>query len=206
MATLVAQERTDFRKSTLKQARREGKIPAVVYGSDIDTHSIFIKNNNLLKVIKNVGRHGIFSLDISGNAKDVILREYQTDEITRDILHVDLLQVDQDTEIDAKVSVVLTGTAEGEKSGGIVQLILHELDIKAKANDIPDAIEIDVTELEIGQGIQIADIKEKYSKVTFQHEDDETIVLVDVAKEVPEEDSEEAQAESQPEDQEPANV
>lgn len=159
MATLVAQERTDFRKSTLKQARREGKIPAVVYGSDIDTHSIFIKNNNLLKVIKNVGRHGIFSLDISGNAKDVILREYQTDEITRDILHVDLLQVDQDTEIDAKVSVVLTGTAEGEKSGGIVQLILHELDIKAKANDIPDAIEIDVTELEIGQGIQIADIK-----------------------------------------------
>ncbi|RKQ34567.1 50S ribosomal protein L25 [Oceanobacillus halophilus] len=192
MNTLVAQERKDFRKSILKKSRNEGKIPGIVYGNDIKTDSFFIKNTDLLKVIKRVGRNGIFSLDHSGKSTNVILRDYQTDPITRDILHVDFLQVDKHTEIDTSVSVILKGTSRGEKSGGMAKQFLHELDITAKADDIPDTIEIDITDFEIGHTVQIADMKKEYANCTINHEDEEAIVMIDFVKPETEEDEEEA--------------
>ncbi len=188
MNTLVAQERKDSKKSTLKTLRVGGEIPAIVYGRDIHTKSIFIKNKDLLKVIKGVGRNGIISLNLNGKSKNVILRDYQNNPVTKDLLHVDFLHVDKDTEIDTKVSVIIKGTSNGEKVGGIAKQIIHELDIIAKANDIPDSIEIDITNFEIGHTVQVADIKKDYSNCTFKHEDDETIVMIDYVKNVTEED------------------
>jgi large subunit ribosomal protein L25 len=182
MNTLVAQERKNFKKSTLKKLRNDGKIPAIVYGSGINTESISIKNADLLKVIRDVGRNGILSLDLDGKSKNVILRDYQNNSVTKEILHVDFLQVDKHTEIDTKVSVILKGTSKGEKVGGIVKQYLHELDITAKANDIPDDIEIDITDFEIGHTVRVVDIKKDYSNCTINHEDEEPIAMVDYVK------------------------
>ncbi len=193
MNTLVAQKRTDFRKSVLNKLRNSGKIPAVVYGKNIDTESISIGNTDLMKVMRTVGRNGIFTLDLDGEKKDVFLNEYQVHPISGKLLHVGLLQVDKETEIDAKVAVVLKGTSKGEKDGGIVQQILHELDITAKASDIPNEIEIDIADLEIGDTLKVADIKGNYHNLTFHHEDDEAIVTIDFVK--MEEDIEEETAE-----------
>lgn len=193
MNTLVAQKRTDFRKSVLNKLRNSGKIPAVVYGKNIDTESISIGNTDLMKVMRTVGRNGIFTLDLDGEKKDVFLNEYQVHPISGKLLHVGLLQVDKETEIDAKVAVVLKGTSKGEKDGGIVQQILHELDITAKASDIPNEIEIDIADLEIGDTMKVADIKGNYHNLTFHHEDDEAIVTIDFVK--MEEDIEEETAE-----------
>ena len=187
MNTLVAQERKDFKKSTLKTLRNDGEIPAIVYGRDINTKSIFIKNKDLLKVIKGVGRNGIISLNLNGKSKNVILRDYQNNPVTKDILHVDFLQVDKHTEIDTKVSVIIKGTSNGEKVGGVAKQFLHELDITAKVNDIPDSIEIDITNFEIGHTVQIADIKKDYSNCTIKHEDEEAIMMIDYVKPVTEE-------------------
>ncbi|RHW32388.1 50S ribosomal protein L25 [Lysinibacillus yapensis] len=187
MNTLVAEERKDLNRSALKKLRKSGEIPAVVYGSDIDTKSISIKNADFLKVMKGVGRNGIISLNLDGEAKDVMLRDYQNTSITKDILHVDFLQVDQHTEIDAKVSVVLKGTSNGEKVGGVAKQTLHELDVTAKASDLPDYIEIDITDFEIGHSVRVADIKQEYSNCTFKHDDDEAIVIIDYVKVVEEE-------------------
>ncbi len=196
MNTLVAQERKDYKKSTLKASRNNGEIPAIVYGNGIDTRSIFIKNTDLLKVIKSVGRNGIISLDINGKSKNVILRDYQNNPITKDVLHVDFLQVNKDTEIDTKVSVILKGTSSGEKAGGVAKQFLHELDITAKANDIPDSIEIDITDFEIGRTVQVADIKKEYSNCNFQHEDDEAIMMIDYVKPVAEEEENASEVEA----------
>jgi len=196
MNTLVAQERTGFKKSTLKKLRSGGKIPAIVYGSDIDTKSISIQNSDLLNVIKNGGRNGIISLNLDGKSKNVILRDYQNDPVKREILHVDFLQVDKHTEITTKVSVILKGTSKGEKSGGIVKQYLHELDITAKANDIPDHIEIDITDFEIGHAVRIAGIKKEYSNCTINHEDEETIAAIDYVKSGTEEDEDISKAEA----------
>jgi large subunit ribosomal protein L25 len=185
--TLVAQERKSLKKSTLKTMRNNGEVPAIVYGRNINTESIFIKNTDLLKVVKGVGRNGIISLNLDGKSKNVILRDYQNDPVTRDVLHVDFLQVDKHTEIDTKVNVILKGTSNGEKIGGVAKQFLHELDITAKANDIPDNIEIDITDFEIGHTVRVEDIKKDYSNCTINHEDDETIVMIDYVKPVTEE-------------------
>ncbi|MFS0820689.1 50S ribosomal protein L25 [Bacillus sp. 1P02SD] len=182
MNTLVAEKRNSTKKSSLKKLRSDGKIPAVVYGSDIQTESIAVNNVDLRKVIKSAGRNGIFALNLDGNSKNVILRDYQHNPVTKDVLHVDFLQVDKDTEIDTKVNVILKGTSNGEKSGGVAKQFLYELDITAKANDLPDFIEIDITEFEIGHSVRVADIKKEYSKCTIKHEDDETIVTIDYIK------------------------
>ncbi len=187
MNTLAAQEREDVKKSTLKTMRKDGEIPGIVYGREINTKSIFIKNADLRKVIKDVGRNGIISLNLNGKSKDVILRDYQNNPVTKDMLHVDFLQVDKHTEIDTSVSVILKGTSNGEKVGGIVKQFLHELNITANVNNIPESIEIDMTNFEIGHTVQIEDIKKEYSNCTFNHEDEEAIMMVDYVKPVTEE-------------------
>lgn len=190
MTTLVAHERNNSTRADLKRLRSNGEIPAVVYGSDIKTESISIHHSELRKVLREVGRHGIFSLELNGKSKDVLLRDYQNDKITRDILHADFLQVNKNTEIDTRVSVVLKGTSNGEKAGGIVNQVLHELDITAKADDIPDTFEIDITKFEIGDTFSVGDLRKEYSNCTIHHEDEETIVLIDYVRTEVEEESE----------------
>lgn len=179
---LVAEKRKETKKTILKRLRSEGKIPAVVYGRAIHTESILINNTDLRNVIKTVGRNGIFSLNLDGTSKNVILRDYQSNPVTKEIIHVDLLQVNQNTEIDTRVSVILKGTSNGEKVGGVARQFVHELEITAKVNDLPDFIEIDITEFEIGHSVRVADIKKEYSNCTIKHEDDETIVSIDYVK------------------------
>ncbi|MEK5440421.1 MULTISPECIES: 50S ribosomal protein L25 [unclassified Fredinandcohnia] len=182
MSMLVAEKRKETKKTILKKLRSEGKIPAVVYGRSIHTESILINNSDLRNVIKEVGRNGIFSLNVDGNSKNVILRDYQNNPVTKEIIHVDLLQVDQNTEIDTRVSVILKGISNGEKVGGVAKQFVHELDITAKVNDLPDFIEIDITEFEIGHSVRVADIRKEYSNCTIKHEDDETILSIDYVK------------------------
>lgn len=187
MNTLVAKERKDLKKSSLKELRNDGEIPAVVYGREISTKSISFKNADLRKVIKAVGRNGIISLNLDGESKDVILRDYQNQALTKEVLHVDFLQVDKYTEIDTKVSVVVKGTSNGEKAGGTLKQFLHELNITAKANDLPDSIEIDITDFEIGHTVRIVDLKNDYSNFTINHEGEEAIVMIDYVKATEEE-------------------
>ncbi|MGE7667330.1 50S ribosomal protein L25 [Ureibacillus composti] len=187
MNTLVAHERKDFKKASLRKLKNNGEIPAVVYGRDINTKSISIKGADLQRVLKVVGRNGIISLNLDGQSTNVILRDYQNKAITKEVLHVDFLQVNQHTEIDTNVSVILKGTSIGEKTGGIVKQILHEINITAKANDLPENIEIDITDFEIGRTVRVADLKKKYSNFTINHEDEETIIMVDFGKSTEEE-------------------
>ncbi|MFJ5717425.1 50S ribosomal protein L25 [Neobacillus sp. NPDC093127] len=187
MNTLVVQERKDFKKGSLRKLKNNGEIPAVVYGREINTKSISIKNADLLKVIKAVGRNGIMTLNLDGKSTNVILRDYQNDPVKKEILHIDFLQVNQHTEIDTKVSVILKGTSNGEKAGGIVKQFLHELNITAKANDIPDNIEIDITDFEIGRTVRVADLKKDYNNITINNENEETIIMIDYMKTTEEE-------------------
>ncbi|WP_059174239.1 50S ribosomal protein L25 [Bacillus sp. FJAT-27445] len=187
MNTLVAQERKDFKKGSLRKLKNNGEIPAVVYGREIDTKSISIKNADLLKVIKAVGRNSIISLNLDGKSTNVILRDYQNKAITKEVIHVDFLQVNQHTEIDTKVNVILKGTSNGEKAGGIVKQFLHELNITAKANNIPDNIEVDITDFEIGRTVRVGDLKKDYSNFTINNENDETIIMIDYVETTEEE-------------------
>lgn len=176
--TLVAKERKDFRKSVLHQLRKQGNIPSVVYGKHEESKSIAVKNVDLIKIIKEVGRNGIISLDVNGHSQDVILEDYQYNPINHEVLHADFLHINMSTEIHAHVHVTLNGNPKGVEEGGVLQQSLHELSITAKPKEIPETIEVDISNIQVNHAIKISDIRKNYSNITINHEDEEVIVTL----------------------------
>ena len=175
-AVLKAKERKEFRHSTLTQLRNEGNIPAVVYGAQAQTISIYLSEADLLKTIKDVGRNAVISLDVEGQKQNVILTDYQSDPLKKGIVHVDFLAVDMSQEINATVRVVLNGEAAGVKDGGVLQQSIHEISVTATPNNIPQTLDVNVTNLQVGETVTIADINADKYKVN--HEQDEVIASI----------------------------
>ncbi|MED3554155.1 50S ribosomal protein L25/general stress protein Ctc [Cytobacillus praedii] len=158
-AVLQAQERKEFRGSALTRIRRDGNIPAVVYGAKLDSKSIYVSEADFTKVIRKVGRNGVISLDLGGNKHNVVLSDYQADPIKHEVIHVDFLAVDMSKEITANVKINLVGDAPGVKDGGVMQQSMHELTVTATPDNIPQSIDIDVSNLQVNETLTIADIQ-----------------------------------------------
>ncbi len=174
---LQAKERKELRRSALRKIRANGNIPAVIYGARVESKPVSVSSADLTKTIRTAGRNGIISLDIDGNKVDVILSDYQEDTIKRDIIHVDFLAVDKQSKITVDVRLVLTGEAAGVKDGGVLQQSLHELSITTTADKIPPQIELDVTNLQVGETATVADILHQ-GDFTINHEEDEVIASI----------------------------
>ena len=195
---LQATERTDKRRGTLTKIRKEGNVPAIVYGAKKENTSIYLSEIGLLKTIKDVGRNGVISLDVNGNTQNVILTDYQVDPLKNGFIHVDFLAVDMSKEVTANVNVNLVGDAAGVKDGGVMQQSLFEVSIAAKPADIPPSIDIDVTNLQVADTITVADIKE-LGNFTVNHEEDEVIASILPPRQEEVIDSGEKQGEAPPE-------
>lgn len=198
--TLQAKERKDFKRSALKMIRQNGNIPAVVYGSKVDSKAVYVSSADLTKTIRTVGRNGIISLDVEGSQHDVVLTDYQED-LKKEIIHVDFLAVDKSSSINVDVRLVLVGEAAGVKDGGVLQQPLHEISITAKPDQIPQQVEVDVTQLQVGETITIADIKTGGS-YSVNHEDEEVVASILPPKQEEEINSGEQQGEGHPENEE----
>ena len=195
---LQATERTDKRRGTLTKIRKEGNVPAIVYGAKKENTSIYLSEMELLKTIKDVGRNGVISLDVNGNTQNVIVTDYQVDPLKNGFIHVDFLAVDMSKEVTANVNVNLVGDAAGVKDGGVMQQSLFEVSIAAKPADIPPSIDIDVTNLQVADTITVADIKE-LGNFTVNHEEDEVIASILPPRQEEVIDSGEKQGEAPPE-------
>lgn len=195
---LQATERTDKRRGTLTKIRKEGNVPAIVYGAKKENTSIYLREIDLLKTIKDVGRNGVISLDVNGNTQNVIVTDYQVDPLKNGFIHVDFLAVDMSKEVTANVNVNLVGNAAGVKDGGVMQQSLFEVSIAAKPGDIPPSIDIDVTNLQVADTITVADIKE-LGNFTVNHEEDEVIASILPPRQEEVIDSGEKQGEAPPE-------
>lgn len=175
---LKATQREDFKTSATKKLRKQGRVPAVLYGKDKETKSIAVNNIELVKTIRDEGRNAIISLDVENDKPvDVMLHDYQMDVLKDELIHVDFYIVDMSEEMDVDVTVRLEGEAAGTKESGILQQPLFELVVRAKPNNIPDEIVVDVSELEIGDIITVADLP-KSDKYEVVEEEDTTIATV----------------------------
>ncbi|MBM7650302.1 large subunit ribosomal protein L25 [Bacillus ectoiniformans] len=188
---LEVKKRDSFQRSALTQLRGEGNFPAIVYGKGVDSEAIYLSEGDFLKVIKEVGRNGVISLNIDGKSHNVILHDYQQDPIKNHIVHADFFAVDLSKEITSEVRVELEGEAAGSKEGGVVQQPLFELTVTAKVSEFPESLSVDVSALEIGDSITVGDIRSSHS-FEINHEDDETVVSV-LAPRVEEEPEEEGE-------------
>ncbi len=196
---LKANKRDDLTRASTKEIRREGFIPAVLYGKEKEAQTISVANMELLKTVRDEGRNAIISLDVEDGEKvDVMLHEYQTHPVKGDVIHVDFYIVDMKEEMDVAVALRLEGEAVGAKEGGVLQQPLYELQVRAKPRDIPEEIVVNVEELAIGDSIAIADLPK--SDVYELIDDEETTIVTVLAPEAEEEETdEEADFSAEPE-------
>lgn len=196
--TLQAMERKEFRRSELRKLRKQGHIPAVVYGSQSENKPIYLNESDLLRTIKDVGRNGVISLDVDGQKKNVILTDYQSDPLKKVLTHIDFLAVDMSKEVTATVRLVLTGDAAGVKDGGVMQQSLHEISVTATPNNIPSSIDVDVTHLQVGDTITVKDIRGNQT-YHIDHDEDQVIASILPPRQEKEISTGETQSEASPE-------
>jgi large subunit ribosomal protein L25 len=179
MATLLeVKERKDLKNSTTTKIRREGNFPAVVYGKNKPNRTIYIDSTNFSKAIRESGRNGILNLKVGDSgAENVMLQDIQTDPLKAEVVHADFYIVDMNSEVDVEVTVHLIGEAKGVKDGGILQQPLHQVSVKALPNEIPEVIEFDISELEIGDTVQVSDLT---GGGRYSITDDENTVIASV--------------------------
>lgn len=153
-------KRDEKGKKYARRLRSEGGIPAVLYGHDIDAMPLSLEANEFNKLTKAGGGHLLIKLKIAGakESPTAIIKDIQSDPIRDNILHVDFLKVKMDEKIQSNVAVSIVGEAIGIKEGGIIQHGLWELLIEALPGDIPKSIDVDISELEIGDHFKVKDL------------------------------------------------
>jgi large subunit ribosomal protein L25 len=174
---LKAENRTVSGKSTLKNIRKMGKLPAVVYGKEFSAKPIAVDMSEAIKILRMYGESSIISLELDGEQFPVIMKEVQRDTLNNVIDHIDFFKVSMTDEIEINVPIYLRGDAEGVKAGGILQNQKRELAIKSLPQDLPENVELDISKLNIGDTLTVADIK-LGDKIEVLDEPDGVIVTI----------------------------
>lgn len=161
--TIAAQKRDAGGKGAARATRREGRIPGVIYGGNEDPQMVSLDYAALMKVLKRGGflSHQ-FMLDLGGNAQvRVIPRDLQLDPVRDFPLHVDFLRLVKGSTISVQIPVHFTGEAvsPGLKRGGVLNIVRHEIELICPVDEIPDHIECDLSEFDIGDGLHISAVK-----------------------------------------------
>jgi len=195
---LKAKTRKTSGKGAARKLRSNNEIPAIVYGAKTDPEMLSINTTDFIKIVREHGSMGLFfNLNIdgdSGKKKSVMLKDMQMDTFSLNYLHVDLHEIDMDVKATISVSVETVGESIGVKEGGLLQIIRREVDVLCKPADAPETIQIDITNLDVGDAVHVEDI-DLGENIEILHEVNFTIITiiaptVDEADEADEEDEE----------------
>lgn len=159
--TLKAAPRLRSGSGKLKQMRREGWLPSVVYGRGVENENLKVDAKTFAELLAHSSSDSILiNLDVEGEGvRSVFLKTIQHDALTGKALHVDFLAVDDKTEITANIPVHLNGEPKGVKGGGVLEQYAHTLEITCLPDALPDTIEVDVTGLDLGDSLHIGELK-----------------------------------------------
>jgi large subunit ribosomal protein L25 len=178
-----------------------GQIPAVLYGPKTESVLLSVNKSDLELLFKKGGiGQVVLNLVIQKNGetttRPAMIKELQTHPVSRNFIHIDFYEIKMDQKITAKIPVVTTGTAKGVELGGIVQIIRRELEVECLPLEVPESIEIDISDLDIGDSIHVGKIHLE-GGIEFLEEDDYTVVTVVSPKMEEEEPEEEEEIEEE---------
>jgi large subunit ribosomal protein L25 len=184
---LAARARAGSGKGEARSLRREGRVPAIAYGADLDPTPLSVDGRDLFHVLHTeAGLNAIIRLEIDGDSHLTIARDIQRHPVRREILHVDFVAFDSNKPIQVDVPIHLEGTAAGEEDGGIAEHVLFSLPIEVLQLRVPDQIVLDVSDMEVGDVKRVSDL-ELPEGVTALEDPEATVVSVNVPTlEVPE--------------------
>lgn len=158
---IKAEIREDRGTNAARRLRREGRIPATVYGGGEDTVAITADHKELAAILRSdTGANTLFTLDIDGNESRVIFQDRQIDPVHGRLMHADLRRLAKGEKIELTVPVHLIGTPVGvSDEGGLLEQQLREIRVACTPSNIPESIDVDVTHLAVGNSISISEIK-----------------------------------------------
>lgn len=196
---LQAEFRRPMNKGGLKQLRREGKVPAVIYGRGRDNQSLQVDGRRLNQILVSEGSNVLLDLQLdSAGTETVMFKDIQRDPILGEqILHVDFIRISMTDQIEVEVPLTFTGTPVGVKDdGGVLEILLREITIKCLPAEIPEYIPVDVSDLKIGDSVNAGGLllDESLELVT---DIDELLVQVSVILEKEEEEAPEEESEAE---------
>lgn len=168
----------------VRRLRKEGIIPANVFGKDIKSESIQVEAKEFQKILKEAGETALVDVKVGDKVFTTLIHNVQREPRVDSVLHVDFHKVNLKEKITAHVPVVLEGESPVVKSGeGLVLQILNEVEIECLPTDIPSQIEVDATKLtEIGQNVHIKDLKVEKDKIEVKNDPEEVIASVQTAE------------------------
>ncbi|HSV97951.1 MAG TPA: 50S ribosomal protein L25 [Spirochaetota bacterium] len=192
---LTAQIRKETGKNACSRLRRSGFIPAIIYTHG-KSEAVQVPRHEFIKLFKgNISESVVIDLEVAGGSAEpeqkVIVKDYQLNPVTDEVTHLDFYKVDLSEKLQTVVPVTTIGTSKGERMGGMLDVIERELQIEALPGDLPEKIEIDVTNLDLGHSIQVKDLPVSGS-LRFLADANRVVVTVLIPKAVKEEVSEEA--------------
>lgn len=184
--------RTESGKKFAKRLRYRGQLPAVVYGENAESVACSVDYRTLSDLLKAHGRNAIISLSAGDGSHSTIIKDIQYHPVRGEILHVDFHRIDLTRKIVVDVPVHATGSAVGVRIGeGILEQMLHEIEVECLPTDIPDHIAVDVSALEIGDSLHVSDIVLDGDDLSIVTDSDRTMFAVAAPALVIEEEEEE---------------
>jgi large subunit ribosomal protein L25 len=175
---LTAEPRTETGKGPARRTRAAGRVPAVLYGPAAETQRLAVDSRELWHVLNtDAGVNVLVNLEVDGETHLALPREVQRDIVRGTFLHVDFLRIRRDVAIQVDVPIHLVGESAGGKEGGVTEHHLWELHIETLPGNVPESLEADITELNIGDSLHVSDLAIPEG-VTVLTAEDETIVSI----------------------------
>ncbi len=158
---LDVKPREEAGSAVSRRLRANGLIPGVLYGAGKQAHPFAVEERELRRVL--TGEHGLHTIvdvvfDGQKTAHHAVLKEYQLDPVRPRLLHIDLHEVRLDQVIQSQVAVEPVGESPGVKEGGVLTLVLREVNVEALPMEVPDRLELDISAMTIGDSLRVADI------------------------------------------------
>ena len=172
-------------RSLRNKLRHEGKVPAIVNGYKVESTPIAVNAAELEKILRENGLNTVITISLEGKKVNTLIKEYQSDTFTRTLTHVEFLSVDMNEETEVEAEVTLIGESAGVKAGGVLAQNLYTVVVSATPDKLPERVEIDVTSLEIGDSLTVADLP-KNDEYTIVTDPEEQIVAVTEPQEITE--------------------
>ncbi|WP_392455138.1 50S ribosomal protein L25/general stress protein Ctc [Chryseomicrobium aureum] len=169
MTKVTTQKRESKKENT--SLRAKGFVPAVVYGYKTESTAIAVEEIELIKTLREVGRNGVMKLDVDGKSVNAVLTDYQQDPIKGHLVHADFLAINMSEELEVSVNVTPVGDAAGVNEGGSLTQANYRVTVRVKPSDIPDHIEVDVSELAIGDTLTLGEVRDKIDFEVLEEDD-----------------------------------
>lgn len=191
-----ADQRTSTTKGELRQLRLQGKIPGIIYGKQLTEAAQVTVDGKELQALLRSHPNAVIEINIpSQGKKSVMVSEIQRDQMSRQVLHVDFHQINMNENVRASVRIHADGDSPGVREGGILQVILHELEVQCLPGNIPDAVSIDVSSLAIGESLLVSDLKLPQGVESVAEPEQVVVTILAPQKELTEEEAADAAVE-----------